>query len=138
MFLVDREAWHRDTIHVAKFYTVKDGPFLGNKADIYLEYAAFGELDSALRFTSVAPVGTIVRENFRLLFDNRYSLPARGNVPAQEFIGPNRWRIVDAPREQWLTVDAAIRYVQRMRDITLDPGITENAEETLDNLSRYR
>ena len=105
-----------------------------------MEYAALGELDSSLRFTSTAQpgIGSLVREDFKLEFNNKYLLPARGNVPAKEFIGPSRWRIADAPAEQWLTVNAAIRHVEEMRDATTDSVVRNNAEKTLSTLARYR
>jgi hypothetical protein len=103
-----------------------------------VEYALIGELDSSLRFASIASAGSVVREDFKLVFENKYLLPARGNLPAKEFVGPSRWRIEDAHSEHWLTVNAAIRYVTRMRDATPDPVVKANAEKTVATLARYR
>ena len=138
VFLVHSTPWQQDKIHIAKGYEVKTTPFSGSKADLYVEYTSLGELDASLRFTGVAPPGNIVREKFRLLFDNKYSVPARDNVPAKEFIGPSRWRIEDASAEQWLTVNAAIRYVEKMRDATTNSAVRSNAEKTLAILAHYR
>ena len=108
-----------------------------NKADAYVEYGAQGELDSQLRFTSSGTNGSIVRQEFKLVFDNQYTVPAHGNTPATEFIGPSRWRI-DTPAEQWISVSSAVRYVTQVRDTTKDAAIRDNAAKTLAILGRYR
>jgi hypothetical protein len=130
--------WRQDKIHVARGYVVKEAKFSGSKADLYVDYAALGDLDSSLRFTSVAQAGSVVREDFKMIYDNKYSLPTGGNVTPKEFVGPSRWQIEDAHPEQWLTVNAAIRYVTKTRNATPDPAVKANAEETLATLGPYR
>jgi hypothetical protein len=82
--------------------------------------------------------GGLIRQDYKLLFDNKYVLHGRGNSAPNEIVGPSRWRIEEAPAEQWISVNAAIRYVTQMRDAATDPVIKDNAEQTLAALSRYR
>ncbi len=95
---------------------------------------ALGEIDSSLRFTSAVPGGIKVREGYKLVLNNKYSLPGAAGAAAKEVIGPNRWKIEDSPSEEWTTVNAAIRYVTEMRDKATDPAIKKDAEETLTKL----
>jgi hypothetical protein len=137
-FFVRPISWAQDRLHVAKDYTVKDAPSSRSKADLYVEYVALGELDSSLRFTSVDPAANIVREKFQLLFNNKYSVPAHGNMPARQLIGPSRWQIEYPPPERWVTLNAAIRYLEKMRDAATDSVMKRNAEESLAVLVGYR
>ena len=68
---------------------------------------------------------------YSLALSNKYLLPRRGGKPAQEFAGPNRWKITAAPSELWISVNTAIPYVTDMRDKTADPVIKQNAKQTL-------
>jgi len=60
----------RAKVGVARAYVVKKASVALNKADAYVEYGALGELDSQLRFTSLDANGSVVRQNYKLLFDN--------------------------------------------------------------------
>jgi hypothetical protein len=126
--------WARGRIHVSKGYEVKTAKSLGSTAELYVEYGAVGELDSMLRLTD-APRGRIAREDYHLILNDKYSL--RSN-PAKEFVGPSRWQITDAHPQQWISVDAAIRYVTETRNATSDPALRQNADKTLAALARYR
>jgi hypothetical protein len=75
--------------------------------------------------------------DYQLVFDNKYVLPQRGPNPAKEMVGPGRWKILDAPADQWITVPAAIRYVTQMHDSTTDPVLRRNADATLRTLRLY-
>jgi hypothetical protein len=81
---------------------------------------------------------TILQQDYRLLLDNKYSAPGNVDKSESEVIGPSRWRIDEAPQEQWVSVDSAIKYVTLLRDATRDPAIKANAEKTLAILGRYR
>jgi hypothetical protein len=112
--------------------------FSVNKAEAYVQYESLGEIDLQLRFTSSGASGNAVRQNYRLIFDNDYSSVAgTGNDPYAN-IGPSRWRIEQAPDEQWVSVATAIKYVTQMRDATRDPSIKADADKTLAILARYR
>jgi len=126
IFFVHPAQWWHDKISVAKNYVVRTPPFSGNKADAYVEYIALGELDSQLGAN-----GDVVRQDYKLVLGNKYSLVARGNTPAAEVIDPSRWRIEGAPPEQWIALDAAIRYVSEVQQTATDPAIKANAEKTL-------
>lgn len=135
-FCVRQPSWRQDRIHVAKSYTVRNGSYSGNRATFYVEYATVGELDSSLSFTSVTPAGGIVREAYTLLFAN-YSLPTREEISARQQTEPVTWKIEDANSEQWITVNAAIRYVTQFREAATDPAVRANAEKALATLARY-
>ena len=132
--LIQPAAWGTDKIHVTRDFVVSNAAFNGDKGGLYVEFIALGDLDSSLRFTSGVPGGIKVREGYTLVLSNKYSLPGRGGKPAQEFVGPNRWKIAAFPTEKWFTVNTAIRYVTEMRDKTTDATIKQNASETLAKL----
>jgi hypothetical protein len=52
--------------------------------------------------------------------------------------GTEDWRIEGPVPEPHLTVDAAIRYVTKIRTDTKDATIRKNADETLATLKRFR
>lgn len=104
-----------------------------------IEYGALGEIDPQLHFTSLGERGTIVQRDYKLLLDDQYVAPAySGQSAAGEFAGPSRWRIEDAPPEQWVSVTIAIKYVTQMRDSTRDPLIKANADKSLSILKGLR
>ena len=137
-FLVRPLEWRYDKIGIARAFLVKNHSVVLNKALAHVEYAAIGELDSKLKLTTSNANGSLVRQDYKLLFDDKYVLPGRGNAPPDEITGPSRWRIEEVPTEQWISVNAAIRYVTQMRDATSDPVIKKNAEKTLDTLGGFR
>jgi len=132
--LIQPAAWGTDKIHVTRDFVVSNAAFNGDKGDLYVEYIAVGDLDSWLRFIGAVPGGIKVREGYTLALSDKYSLPGRGGKPAQEFLGPNRWKIAALPADQWITVNTAIHYVTEMRDKTTDPAVKQNANETLAKL----
>src|SRR5262249_53519020 len=119
MFVVHPAQTKSEKIGVAKAFAVKRTSLAVNKADAYVQYTVIAELDSQLRFTPIAN-GNLVRQDYKLVFDNKYP-PGTGGP--YDGIGPSRWRIEEAPAEQWISVNAAIRYVTQMRDATTDPAI---------------
>jgi hypothetical protein len=136
MVLVHPPTQNQDKIHVARAYTVKKTTLAGNKATVSVEYGALGELNSQLRFTSMGERGTIVQRDYKLVLDNKYLAPGTEGRPASEFIGPSRWRIEEAPPEQWVSVGTSIKYVTQMRDATRDPMLKQNADKSLAILAR--
>lgn len=138
IFLVHPAQWRQDKIAVARGFGVRRTAFSLNKAGAYIQYESLGEINLQLRFTSSGASGNAVRQNYTLLFDNDYSSVAgTGNDPYAN-IGPSRWRIEQAPDEQWVSVATAIKYVTQMRDSTRDPSIKANADKTLAILAQYR
>jgi hypothetical protein len=137
IFLVHPALWRQDKIGVARGFGVKRTAFVVNKAEAYVQYDAVGEVDLQLRFTGPSANGNPVRQNYKLIFDNDYSSAPTGSGPYDK-IGPSRWRIDEAPPEQWVSVTTAIKYVNQMRDAARDPAIKANADKTLATLSQYR
>jgi len=124
-------------VHVVTDYAVKNANVVGSTANLYVEYASVGDLDPSLHFVSAAPGGNNIREDYKLVLNDKYVLPTRGTVPAKVLIGPSRWQIEDAHPEQWITVNAAIRYVTEIHQTAKDPIIKENADKTLAALAHY-
>jgi hypothetical protein len=89
-FFAHPQSWRKDRVHVAKSYAVEDQTFSGKNANVTVQYVSLGELDSSFTLTSSNPGGSTVVEEYKLVFDNKYSLPARGQVPARELVGPSR------------------------------------------------
>jgi hypothetical protein len=137
IFLVHPAQWRRDKIGVARGFGVRRTAFAVNKAEVYAQYDAVGEVDLQLRLTSAGGSGSAVRQSYKLIFDNDYSSLSTGSAPYDK-IGPSRWRIEEDPPEQWVSVATAIRYITQMRDATRDPSIKANADKTLAILARYR
>lgn len=132
--LVQPATWRTDKIHVARGFVVSNAIFMGAKGILDVEYTALGDLDSSLHFSNGVHGGGRVREGYTLALSNKYSLPGANGKPAQELIGPSRWKVADSPPEQWITLNTAIRYVTEMRDRAADPVIKTNAEQTLAKL----
>jgi hypothetical protein len=137
-FFIDPSAWQPRKIRVARDFVVSNSDFIGNRGALFVEYMVLGDLDSSLRFTSEAPTKSKVREDYTLVLSNKYFLRGGHGEPAQEIIGPRRWKIEDSTREQWISVNAAINYVTDMRDKTTDPAVQQNANQTLAKLMSLR
>jgi hypothetical protein len=93
------------------------------------EYIQFGQIElPRVRFSAVGglPPGAKIRE------EGLYAV----RVPGPG--GTEDWRIEGPVPEPHLTVDAAIRYVTKIRTDTKDATIRKNADETLATLKRFR
>jgi hypothetical protein len=138
MFFFHAPQWRRDKIGVARSYKVQSGANSASKADAWVEYVALGELDAQLRFVPGDKNENIVRQDYKLVYDDKYSLPSRSNSPGTEFTGAMRWRVEEAPTEQWITVDAAIRHITEIRATTTDQVVRANADKALAVLANSR
>jgi hypothetical protein len=138
IFLVRPAQFRQDKIGVARNFGIRRTALAVNKAEAFVQYDAIGEVDLQLRFTTPSANGNTVRQDYKLIFDNDYSSASAGSGAPSHVIGPSRWRIEEAPPQQWVSVATAIKYATQMRDATRDPAIRENADKTLATLSRYR
>ena len=76
---------------------------------------------------------------FNLFLTNVYATLGTDEKAAKGENWPFEWRIEGVqPAEMRVTVDAAIRYVTRMRDKTTAAVIKKNADQTLAKLMRLR
>lgn len=137
-FFVRPAQWRLGKIGIAAAYRIKNTTFEGKRANTHVEYTAIGELDPELRFKSLGTSGTAVKQDYKLVLNDKYALPSRRNAPDPSFIGPSRWQIEDTPPEQWITVDAAVRYVSELRKTIKDPATRANADATLAALAHFR
>lgn len=137
IFLINPAQLQRERISIARAYVIKRTAFSGKSADVFVEYAALGELDSQLHFTAPTTNGNVIGQDYKLVLSDKYSFPARNTIPPREFTGPSRWRIDQAPAEQWISVTAAIRYLTEMEQTTNDAVMKNNAEKALAALAKY-
>src|ERR1700723_776630 len=130
-FFVRQPIWQQGTIHIVKSYSIEDVSFLGNKGNIYLDYLPVGDLDSSMRFTPKSSPDTKVRQAYTLVLQAAPTLPLRTEIASPLPAGPPTWKIESSSLEQWITVNAAVRYVTATRDASSDPAIKMNANATL-------
>lgn len=100
---------------------------------------SLGYIDSALRYKGLGPpfersVLTIFQ--FRLVFTDKHTELGPNGEVLRVSTGLMEWKIADAPRMRFATLEAAAAYVVKMRDATSDPKIKKNAEKTLAILER--
>ncbi|MHB8524881.1 MAG: hypothetical protein ACYDD2_01815 [Candidatus Acidiferrales bacterium] len=110
-----------------------------NWAEVYGGTNEVGQLDSSLRFdpTLQPPnpyhvafiVGPSIKFNL-VLTDRHWQLESDG-VMGKEVTGQPEWKIVDDLPGIFITVDAAVRYVTKMRAKTSDPVTRKNADSAL-------
>jgi hypothetical protein len=151
--LLTPKGWNR----ASEYYTIPT-PWTGNKRvvvvsnDYAFDHASIdggaakavvtceqlGEIDSALRYTSLPP-----KPYFKSgLGYELVAVPAHTLVygpsgnKAEEKVNPKvtYWQIKGSPGNPWTSVNTAIRYVLEMREKTTDPAIKKNADRTLTTL----
>ena len=122
-----------------------------SKADDQLICSAIGQIDSLGRFTSLLSPGLaypprpgdqqsrgpapIVRPYDLVLTATHWEFGPNLEGP-REVKGPPEWRIETFEIEPWVTIEAAIRYLTRLRDES-SSGITKrNADESIATLRR--
>jgi hypothetical protein len=107
----------------------------GNRAEVVLEYWPAGKIDSRLRYTPPAPSRAYkFATGYELTLTPVYIThvgPDGKTVISQEPTGDHHWEIVGPLQPRFATINAAIRYVLEMRDITKDSIIKQNADKTL-------
>lgn len=93
---------------------------------------SLGYIDASLRYKGLPPpAGERVMTDFqfRLVFtDKRTELGPKGEV-LRVSSGPAEWRIADAPKMRFATLEGAAAYVVKMRDASNDPRIKKMQKE---------
>lgn len=127
------------TISVIKDYVLSDVAIHEDMAEMYVEYLEWGQIDSSARFDRHAEIRGgrpfPVRMYLNLVFtDKTWRLGPTGSSPI-EAAGTSAWRIKRPdPVSPHMSVDAAIRYLTRLRDNTADRRIAANAGQTISAL----
>jgi hypothetical protein len=120
-------------ITVVRDYVVNDAEENGNHARFKVDYSVWGSLfTTSFRFfreEATAPGEPVKRsEPVELVFSDKYiQVGQSGQMEAK---GPLQWRVGDNPH-RYVNVDAAIRYLTKMRDELNDPVLKYNADRTL-------
>jgi hypothetical protein len=116
-----------------------------NRAEVSVGTIELGILDSSLHYKpssgragSGAVIGaTIIK--FELVLSGRHWEAEPSGTKETEVIGTPEWRITAiAGKEEWITIDTAIRYVTERRNETNDPAIKKNADATLNVLKKVK
>jgi hypothetical protein len=121
-----------------------------NRAKCSVVCSAKGQIDSSGRFTPVVSPGLafsprlegpqlrgpapMVREYDLVLTDTHWEfVPGREDL--REVKGSPEWRIDGAPEaEPWVTIEAAVRYLTRLRAESSSPTIKSNADKSVATL----
>jgi hypothetical protein len=126
---------------------------LGDKrvqVESYLD--ALGQIDSLGRFTSViqakrlVPFGPSVAQrgpvqfevSYRLVLTDTYWEFGPNREGPREVKGPLEWRIEGFRFEPNVTIDAAIRYLTKLRDESASAAVRANAEKSIADLGRLK
>jgi hypothetical protein len=112
-------------------------------AEVAMEYADEGLIDSALHYTPPQETGffkTALVFHLTLAPTHPTMLQSDGRVITgkEEKTGPMAWQIADSQDPPFTTVNTAIRYVLEMREKTTDPNTRKNADQTLARLLKLR
>lgn len=124
-----------DRIIVIKDFVVSNPLPKGDGQQFYVEYVYLGQIKvSDLRFSSLGspfPTSPVkVRAEFEVV-------PIANSTDLSQSSTAG-WRIKGAPPEPHMTVEAAIKYVERLRDQNTNQMARQNATRTLTALRRLR
>ena len=129
-----------------------------NRVKIEVDYLAMGQIDSLGRFTSmVAPElidhtgrplkqpatpllhgqARVLRPYLLVLTDAHWEFGPNGEGP-RELKGPPEWRIENFEFEPNVTIDAAIRYLTKLRTESQSEAIKKNADNSIATLLRLK
>ena len=100
-----------------------------------------GSIDSSLRYKPPSEIYAHVEGTVFVYYfvrTNKHWEPAPDGSTPQITIGAPQWKIEGSLNVRMAAVDAAIRYVARMRDETTDPDVKKNADRTIAILKRPR
>jgi hypothetical protein len=128
-------AQEHSTVVVIRDFAVSQPALENGKTAFFVEYVELGRIDPLrIHFASPLPPGVKVRAEFQLIQAARKKPGGRPGVMDP----PSEWRIEGIVPQPHVTVDAAIRYVTRLRAASTHPARRRNAENTLAALKRLR
>jgi len=117
-----------EAIVVIRDFVVSNAAIADNRATVVVEYTYSGELNSRTALFTRSMSGFKVRTNFDLVLTDE----SPRQTPARH---PATWKINGPRPAPHITVDAAIRYITRLRDETADSEVKQNAEKALVELT---
>ena len=139
-----------------KYFVMVSGE---KKAEVVVDCLAMGQIDSSARFTSTvypplidhlgrptrepsAPPlmygqAPLQRQYILVLTDTHWEFGPKGEGP-REVKGQQEWRIETFEFEPWVTIDAAIRYLTKLRTESSSQLIKKNADTSIATLRRLR
>jgi hypothetical protein len=123
-----------------------------NRVEVGSNLDALGQIDSLGRFTSViqtsllVPFGPPVAQRgpvqfvvmWRLVLTDTYWEFGPNREGPREVKGPLEWRIEECPFEPRVSIDAAIRYLTKLRDELAGAAVRANAEKSIADLGRLK
>ena len=125
-----------EPIYVTGKYAAKLHWMKENKAEVDQEYVPLGQIDSSLRFTPPPRTryGKFSIAYKLTLSDKHWETGANGKE--SELTSPTAWRIENS-QTRWASLEAAIRYTERMSSTTKNKIIKQNAARTIARLKQY-
>lgn len=113
----------------------------GNQAQVIVDFAPAGEIDSLLRYTAPARTdadkqGMLYRLTCAPTSFTDLRIESNGLKTSRTREGPPAWLVDGSPKDVLATVNATIRYVLEVKRTTKDPALRKNADETLTKLLR--
>ena len=133
-----------------------DGPLPvgGNRAEVQVGQSLVGQIDSSGRFTSVVspplidhlgqspkqPIAAelygpeIIDRVYELVLTNTHWEFGPGGKDLREVKGPPEWRLEHFEYEPEVRIEAAIRYLTRLRDESTSETIKRNVEQSIATL----
>lgn len=125
--------------------TIDESARTNNWAELWVGTIELGTLDSALHFKRSperVPNGPLIGPTLikfdLVLTDKHWELKPDG-ILGPEISGPPEWKIVsESGNGLWVSVDAAVRYVDAEREKATDPVIRKNAKGSLAELKELQ
>jgi hypothetical protein len=121
---------------MSNYYGVNRISVERDTAEVDMECANLGQINSALRFTpSSAPHSAKTSLRYRLVFapTRLVTYSSTGQI-VRESKGISQWQIQDPQSQPFTTVNTAIRYILELRVKIKDPAVRKNADETIAKL----
>src|SRR5215510_9492283 len=128
------------------------GPVTGNSADLWVPCSVVGQIDSAGSFTYVVAPSLIdssgrplkragtpemhgptvpLERGYDLVLTDTHWEFGPGGEGLREVKGPPEWRIATFEYQPWITIQAAIRYLARLRDESSSEKMKSDADKSI-------
>lgn len=137
---------------------VTDATVKGKRAIVQVWCTCAGQIDPSGRFTSVIgpglldETGNLRKEpppqvahgpamcfrRYELVLTDRFWEFGPNHEGPHEIKGPPQWKVEGFEYEPWVTIDAANRYLARLRDSSKSETIRRNAERSIAELQHLR
>jgi hypothetical protein len=118
-------------------YSVDDVSIQSGHAQVYFGFLPFGQIDAMARWHPPDPGIMKYAEIFHLTLSDKRSETEEGGKIVTHIVNPPQWLITDPPGV-YVSVEAAIRYITKLRQQTDDPAVQKNAAATLAALEKLK